>query len=199
MSEITGDDKKFLLQLARAVITDRLMGKTSLSFPEDISSALKEKKGCFVTLLKKGRLRGCIGTIEPEKPLFSGVKENALHAAFDDYRFSPMTREEMDDTSIEVSVLTKPQKLDFRNEEDLKTKIRPGIHGMILERKNHRATFLPQVWKQLPKTEDFLSSLCLKAGMEKTCWKDLQTTVYIYEVEHFSEEEILSIQPTLPS
>lgn len=196
MSELTKDDKKILLQLARAVIIDRLLGKTSLSLPENISSALKEKKGCFVTLMKKGRLRGCIGSIEPEKPLFSGIKENALHAAFDDYRFSPMTREEMDDTIIEVSILTKPQKLDFQDEEELKTKIKPGIHGVILSQKNHRATFLPQVWKQLPKTEDFLSSLCQKAGMAKTCWKDMLTTVYIYEVEHFSEDEILSIQPT---
>lgn len=199
MSQLTKDDKKFLLQLARAAIIDRLWGKASHCLPENISSALMEKKGCFVTLMKKGRLRGCIGVIEPETSLFSGIKENALHAAFDDHRFSPMTREEMDNTSIEISVLTKPQKLDFQDEEDLKTKIVPGIHGVILSRKNHRATFLPQVWEQLPKTEDFLSNLCQKAGMEKTCWKDMLTTVYIYEVEHFSEDEILSIQPSLPS
>jgi hypothetical protein len=190
MSPMSKEEKHYLLQLARTVILGRLGEKPSGPFPERSSPVFMEKRGCFVTLHSKGRLRGCIGTIEPIKPLIDGVKENAIHAGFQDPRFSPVTLHEMDLITIEISILTKPVLLRFENSDDLKSLLKPGVHGVILSQGYCRATFLPQVWKQLPETEDFLGHLCQKAGMEKTCWKDTKTAVEVYEVFFFSETEM---------
>ncbi len=188
MSDLTDIDRNFLLVLARTTIEARLRSQNSIDKPEEISSALQEKRGCFVTLHKRGVLRGCIGTIEPQKPLLEGVEENAINAAFDDPRFSQMTEDELEDIEIEVSVLTMPRVLEYTDADDLKAKLRPGIHGVILSRGWQRSTFLPQVWDQLPNVEDFLGHLCNKAGMERRCWTDNNTEVRVYEAEYFSEK-----------
>ena len=189
MSTISLEDKRYLLQLARTVILDRLGEKTS-PLPARSSPVFMEKRGCFVTLHSNGQLRGCIGIIEPIKSLIDGVKENAVHAGFQDPRFSPVTLKEMEKITIEISILTKPVPLHFENTDDLKKLLKPDVHGVILSRNYCRATFLPQVWKQLPGTEDFLGNLCQKAGLEKTCWKDTKTTVEVYEVYVFSEKDM---------
>jgi AmmeMemoRadiSam system protein A len=190
MSPMSREDKRYLLQLARATILDRLGETPSSSLPPRTSPEFLEKRGCFVTLHANGRLRGCIGIIEPIKTLISGVKENAILAGFQDPRFSPVTRKEMENIEIEISILTKPVQLHFQNAEDLKKLLKPGSHGVILSKGYCRATFLPQVWEQLPRTEDFLGHLCQKAGMEKTCWKDSKTAVEVYEVTVFSEKDM---------
>lgn len=190
MSPMSTEEKHYLLKLARAVILERLGRKPSSPLPAGTSPAFMAKRGCFVTLHANGRLRGCIGTIEPVKSLIDGVKENAVHAGFRDSRFSPVTLHEMDNITIEISILTKPVRLDFENPEDLKKRLKPGVHGVILSQGYHRATFLPQVWEQLPGTEDFLEHLCRKAGMEKTCWKDTKTVVEVYDVFVFSEKDM---------
>ena len=188
MSDLTDIDRNLLLVLARTTIEAKLRGQDSADKPEVISSALQEKRGCFVTLHKRGALRGCIGTIEPQKPLLEGVAENAINAAFDDPRFPSMSEDELEDTEIEVSVLTVPTVLEYTDADDLKAKLRPGIDGVILSREWQRATFLPQVWEQLPNVEDFLGHLCKKAGMERKCWTDTRTVVSVYEAEYFSEK-----------
>ncbi len=190
MSPISMEDKRYLLQLARSVILDQLGEKSSGSLPERSSPVFLEKRGCFVTLHLSNRLRGCIGIIEPIKSLIAGVKENAIHAGFHDPRFPPVTLHEMENITIEISILTKPVPLVFENADDLKKLLKPGVHGVILSQGYCRATFLPQVWKQLPGTEDFLGHLCQKAGMEKTCWKDTKITVEVYEVSVFSEKDM---------
>jgi AmmeMemoRadiSam system protein A len=188
MSDLTDIDRNFLLVLARTTIEARLRSQNSIDKPEEISSALQEKRGCFVTLHKRGVLRGCIGTIEPQKSLLEGVEENAINAAFGDPRFPAMTEDESEDIEIEVSVLTMPRVLEYKDADDLKAKLRPGIHGVILSRGWQRSTFLPQVWDQLPNVEDFLGHLCKKAGMERRCWTDTNTVIRVYEAEYFSEQ-----------
>lgn len=189
MSPISIAEKRYLLDLARKVIRDRLQTKPTDPLPADTPFEFTEKRGCFVTLHIGHRLRGCIGTIEPVKPLISAIIENSAMSAFQDPRFSPVTMKDFDKITIEISILTKPIALVFQSAEDLKNQLKPGVHGVILSRGYHRATFLPQVWEQLPKTEDFLGQLCRKAGMETTCWKDMQTSVEVYEVTAFSEAD----------
>lgn len=190
MSPMSMEEKHYLLQFARTVILERLGEKPSRPLPARQSPVFMEKRGCFVTLHAKGQLRGCIGIIEPIKSLIDGVKENAIHAGFQDPRFPQVTLNEMKNITIEISILTKPIPLRFENADALKKLLKPGVHGVILSQGYCRATFLPQVWKQLPRTEDFLGHLCQKAGMEKTCWKDAKTAVEVYEVSVFSEEDI---------
>jgi AmmeMemoRadiSam system protein A len=182
---------KKLVQLARAEIARKL----NLSVPKHLlpdlsdipAGLLEEKRGVFVTLQKKGRLRGCIGNLEPVKPVLEGVRENARHAAFDDTRFAPVTPEELSDVEIEVSLLTVPEKLDHSDSRDLLDQVIPFRHGVIVEKGFHRATFLPQVWEQLTDPTSFLTQLCLKARLDPDAWHTRDLTVFIYEVQSFTE------------
>lgn len=187
MSTLTKADKTFLVQFARSVIEEALEAGSRLATPEHSSDAIFDKRGCFVTLHKKGNLRGCIGTIEPEHALIQGIEENARNSAFRDPRFPPLKKDELAAIKVEVSVLTVPQELSFSDAEDLKAKLKPGVHGVILSRGWQRSTFLPQVWDQLPDKETFLNHLCQKAGLAKHCWQDPETVVEVYQAEYFSE------------
>ena len=190
MANLTKKDKSFLIRLARSVIEAALDAGQKETIPDDVSPAVLENGGCFVTLHKKGALRGCIGTIEPLQALVEGVEENAINAAFKDPRFSPLTIEELPDIDLEVSVLTVPQKLTFKDPEDLMCQLKPGVHGVILSNGWRRSTFLPQVWDQLPDAEMFLRHLCEKAGLHRDCWRDPETVVEVYEATYFSEGAI---------
>jgi AmmeMemoRadiSam system protein A len=117
--------------------------------------------GTFVTLKKEGLLRGCIGSLSSDVPLKENVRQNALHAAFHDPRFTPLGADEFPLIEIEVSVLTPPSELPYDGPDDLLERLRPESDGVILRKGGASATFLPQVWKQLPRREDFLSHLCL--------------------------------------
>jgi AmmeMemoRadiSam system protein A len=187
MAVLAASDKAFLVQFARSVIQEALDKGKKIPTPENVSPVVHEKRGCFVTLHQRGNLRGCIGTIEPELELISGVEENAVNAAFRDPRFSPLRAKELSSIDIEVSVLTVPERLKFEDGEDLKSQLKPGVHGVILSKGWQRATFLPQVWDQLPEKEIFLKHLCQKAGMGSRCWEDPEIVVEVYEAEYFSE------------
>jgi AmmeMemoRadiSam system protein A len=187
MSELTVSDQAFLLRLARHEITAMLKSTASLQRPDTLSPAVFENRGCFVTLHRNQELRGCIGTIEPEQALIDNVSENAANAAFRDPRFSPLTLDELASIDIEISVLSQPVALTFKDGEDLKRQLKPGIHGVILSRDWHRSTFLPQVWEQLPGKEMFLRQLCMKGGMGGDCWKSTATRVEVYTASYFSE------------
>ncbi len=182
---------KKLIQAARAEIVRKLDPRAKDRAAPNLSGIpaglLEEKQGVFVTLQKNGRLRGCIGTIEPVKSVLNGVKENALHAAFDDTRFSPVTREELPDIDIEISLLTVPEKRTFSDAGDLVRQLIPFRHGLIVEKGFHRATFLPQVWEQLPDPASFLTQLCLKARLDAHAWQTGEVTVFTYEVHSFTE------------
>jgi len=180
-----------LLQLARACIARKFSDEApGDAIPTQISKEfLKQKRGVFVTLHKKGRLRGCIGNIEPVKTLEAGVRENAVFAAFNDSRFAALTLEELALIDIEISILSKPTPLDYKDARELISSLVPGEDGVILEKNHHRATFLPQVWEQLPTPEEFLSHLCSKAGLAANEWETAGLKVYTYKVQSFGEKD----------
>lgn len=186
---LSTQDRKALLKLARSAIESKLLKGAKIRRPETPSPALTGSGGCFVTLHKHGRLRGCIGTIEPVTSLAECVEENARNAAFHDPRFPPLGAEELSKIDIEVSILSVPKKISFQDGEDLKRQLEPLVHGVILSRGMHRSTFLPQVWKQVPDKEQFLEHLCLKGGMSATAWQDPETEVEVYQAEVFGEED----------
>ncbi|NVM20397.1 MAG: AmmeMemoRadiSam system protein B [Desulfobacterales bacterium] len=181
--------RKALLKLARSAIEAKLLGGAKVWRPEAASPLLSAERGGFVTLHKRSRLRGCIGTIEPVSSLVECVESNAQNAAFHDPRFPPVSAEELSEIDIEISVLTAPKRLSFKDAEDLKRQLQPYVHGVILSRGVHRSTFLPQVWEQLPDKERFLEHLCLKGGMSPTAWQDSDTKVEVYEAEVFGEDD----------
>ncbi len=187
MQSLNDKERKELLRLARSVITAKLHKGSKIHRPDETSPSMLEKRGCFVTLHKDGLLRGCIGTIEPVRRLIDNVEENAVNAAFRDPRFPPVLEDELSVINIEISVLTVPEILPFENGKDLKNKLKPGIHGVILTNDWRSSTFLPQVWEQLPEKNDFLEHLCLKGGMGRNCWNDTNTVVKTYTAEYFSE------------
>ncbi|MEE4607597.1 MAG: AmmeMemoRadiSam system protein A [Desulfobacteraceae bacterium] len=181
---------QLLVRLARQTIARRL-GQTV----EDVDiaaraaedPAFQRRSDTFVTLKIGGRLRGCIGSLAAEETIGQGVQRNALNAAFNDYRFAPLTAEELARTTIEVSVLTPPTPLDYRDADDLVAKLRPGVDGVILRQGSRSATFLPQVWAQLPRPEAFLDHLCLKAGLGPEAWRRGEVQISTYQVVYFEE------------
>jgi len=148
---------------------------------------LKENGAAFVTLDSAQKLRGCIGTIIPHRILLDDVLQNALSAAFADPRFEPLNADEFDDLTLEVSVLTTPTLLEYRDYEDLESKIRPHIDGLILKYGRYQGTFLPQVWEQLPKPHQFLEHLSYKANANPTIYQQ-HPDIFIYQVEALKED-----------
>lgn len=185
---INENDKKFLLNLARKTLESYLSKGTKPDIDEiEISENLKKKQGCFVTLEKNNQLRGCIGHILPQVPLYDCVIENAINAALHDPRFTEVKYDELKDIKIEISVLSLPKILQYSSDEDLLKKLTPYEDGVILKFGSRQSTYLPQVWEQIPDKKIFLSSLCQKAGMPEDCWKK-GAEVYTYRAEVFSEE-----------
>jgi AmmeMemoRadiSam system protein A len=145
--------------------------------------------GTFVTLNLDGKLRGCIGILVGREPLVESVRHNALNAAFCDPRFRPVSTDEFSRLQIEVSVLTVPQALSFKDGADLVAKLRPGVDGVILRQGVACATFLPQVWEQLPRPEEFLSHLCLKACLSANAWRQTDIGIETYQAQVFEEAD----------
>jgi AmmeMemoRadiSam system protein A len=177
-----------LLRLARESIVAQLAREKLPALPPG-PDMFRRKLGCFVSLHKKGELRGCIGNIVAVYPLAEGVQRNALSAAFEDSRFSEVTAGEMPDIDIEISVLTEPREVRYRDAADLLQQLRPGVDGVVLSQGLfRRSTYLPQVWSQLPDKRQFLSNLCRKGGMPANAWEDpARTKVEVYQAFVFGE------------
>lgn len=168
-----------LLELARAAIEGRTARPAA-------SAALTGPGATFVTLTRGGKLRGCIGSLEPWRPLAEDVRSNARAAAFRDPRFPPLDPEEFADTHIGVSLLGPSEPLDVQSEADAVAQLRPGVDGVIVRAGSRRATFLPQVWRELPDPHQFLDGLWAKAGLRPGTWgPDVQ--LWRYTVEEWSE------------
>ena len=184
-------DRRALLALARRTVQAAARGE---ALPDPASAGLSklcdQPKGCFVTLNRDGRLRGCIGNIlpQPDRSLGLAVVDNAVNAALRDHRFRPVTPDEVAQLHIEISVLTAPQELSFSSPQDLLAKLRPNFDGVILQVGRFSATFLPQVWRQIPDPEQFLNQLSYKAGLQPTAWQMDNAKVLTYQVEAFEEE-----------
>lgn len=178
------EEKLQLLKIARESL---ISGVTNSAYelPDIKNEKLKEVTGCFVTLRKGKALRGCVGYIEGVSPLYKAIADNAVSAALKDYRFPPVAEDELDDISLEVSVLTKPESFDYNGIEDLLLKITPGVDGIILDYQGHRSTFLPQVWDELPDKIKFLEHLSRKAGLGENDWQ--KASYRKYQAIHFEE------------
>lgn len=182
------NEQDFLLHLARQTLEQYLQDGTVPEVDETgLSERLKEKRACFVTLNKYGMLRGCIGNLTPETLLYKAVIENAVNAAVRDPRFIPVTYEELSEITIEISVLTVPEEIQYEDSEDLLKKIRGK--GVMIFVGAKRATYLPQVWDQLPDPEEFISSLCRKAGLQSMFWKEGTLDVYVYTAQVFGQHK----------
>jgi AmmeMemoRadiSam system protein A len=185
---LTLEERNLLLKLARQALESAVTGERLEPLDLELTSeTLRYEGASFVTLTKRGQLRGCIGALEPYQPLVDDVREHAIAAATQDYRFPPVTPGELADISIEISRLTVPKPLDYKDADDLIAKLRPGIDGVVLKHGFRRATFLPQVWEKIPDPVDFLSQLCYKMGAPANSWRTQKMEVLIYQVEEFHE------------
>jgi len=179
---LTSDQQDYLLKLARQSLTAAVNNQTAPKVDLDnIDKRLLIRQGVFVTLEKDGQLRGCIGYIPPYQSIAQAVIDNARSAALNDHRFNPVRSEELNDITVEVSVLSVPTLLTD------KSKLIPGVDGLVLQLGNKQATYLPQVWEDLSDRESFLSSLSQKAGLTKDAWQNLESLWYVYQAVHFRE------------
>ncbi len=179
---------KIIIDLARDSIKSKFTGVSAFDKEELLSQfpSFNKTSATFVTLTIDGVLRGCVGSLVGHRKLYDDIVSNGLNAAFNDHRFKPLTYEELGLVKIEVSILSEAKELIYTDFNDLKTKIVPLKHGVILRLDNHQATFLPQVWEQLPTFETFMLHLYNKAGL------NLKTTtslphIYLYTVEKIEE------------
>ncbi len=185
---LTDTDRSFLLSLARQSIVSSVHGDAAPVIDMDkLSPVLREHGACFVTLTYQGYLRGCVGALEPYQSLVEDVREHAVAAAFHDYRFPPVQANELQDIKIEISYLTRPDKLRYETSDELSRILRPNIDGVVLRDGMNRATFLPQVWEKIPDPEEFLDHLCVKMGSPANLWRRKILDVLIYQVEEFHE------------
>lgn len=151
---------------------------------------LAKDAATFVTLYEDKRLRGCIGSLTAFRPLINDLVSNSRSAAFSDSRFLPLQRDELSRLEIEVSVLTPPERIRYDSVDALRKEVVVGRDGIILKTFLHKATFLPQVWEDIPDFDQFFAELCEKAGLQKGCLKD-HPELYRYRVEKYSEEELV--------
>jgi len=177
-------ENQVLLEIAKKSIEKKFDSSVKI----DKEGLLKDfpflaKNGAtFVTLTLNKQLRGCIGSLQAYRPLLDDLISNANAAAFEDPRFYELTFDEFKKVNIEISILSSPVEVIYKDIEDLKLKIKPNIHGVILQKDGRRSTFLPQVWEQLPTFEEFFSHLCHKGSFEVNCL-GFHPLVFTYEVK----------------
>jgi len=185
-----------LLRLAKSAILSKFDDKQILNKEKLLKEYpfLKKDGAAFVTLKYNNDLRGCIGSIVSHRTLYDDVLHNAIAAGFSDPRFKSLTQDEFSNLTLEVSVLSEPKILEYKNYEDLLTKVTPHVDGLILKHKRYQGTFLPQVWEQLPSPKQFLEQLSFKAGTTPDIYKE-HPSIYMYRVDSLEEnfDEILSI------
>ncbi|PCJ42509.1 MAG: hypothetical protein COA71_03075 [SAR86 cluster bacterium] len=179
-------NRQSILQVARDAIMQSLIGNKDIKINlKMFPSALLEKKGAFVTLTIGGKLRGCIGSLSPQRPLIVDVIHNAQAAAFRDPRFKALTVDEFQNVEIHISILTEAHDMKVNSREELFAQLRPGKDGLILKEKGKSATYLPSVWKKIPDPQNFITELRRKAGLDPKGW-DESTQVLRYGTIEFS-------------
>lgn len=179
-------ERRRLLELAHRTVREVVLhGRVPAVNADQFPDRLREPRATFVTLTKQGALRGCIGNLQAQEPLYASIINNARNAATRDYRFPRVQPDELDELGFEISVLTEPQPLAFSSPDDLLGKLQPHRDGVILHLGTASATYLPQVWEQLPDKTRFLSSLAQKAGCGAEDWRKPGTRVLTYQVEAF--------------
>jgi AmmeMemoRadiSam system protein A len=187
-AHLTDEERALLLTLARQALEDGVCRRPRPALEiTSLPPTLQQPGATFVTLTLHGELRGCIGTLEAYQPLAEDAREHAVAAALNDFRFPPVSPEELPDLRLEISRLTPPQPLEYEKPADLPSRLRPGIDGVLLRDGFQRATFLPQVWEKIPDAEHFLDQLCQKMGSFAGLWRTKILQVYTYQIEEFHE------------
>jgi len=185
---LSASERTYLLILARQTIINACNNQPLPEIDQDqLTPILRQEGASFVTLTIDGYLRGCVGALEPYQSLAEDVREHAMAAAYQDYRFPPITTAEIKDIQIEISYLTRPEILNYAPPSDLLALLRPNIDGVVLRDGMRRATFLPQVWEKIPDPQDFLEQLCMKMGSAPDLWCRKKIEVFTYQVEEFHE------------
>lgn len=188
MEPLSEKEKTLLLRIARESLK---LGVRGEALPDlDLQSLppnLAQPGASFVTLTKKHELRGCIGSLEATMPLAEDVRAHTIAAALEDYRFPPVLEEEISSISIEISILSSPKRIIASHSEEILSKIRPGIDGVIIKQGIQRATFLPQVWEKVPEIKIFMGMLCRKMGAASDLWQSGNVEIFTYQVEKFEE------------
>lgn len=181
--------QQYLLALARQTLVDYYETGKKIKLNEGSlpDPALSKNAATFVTLTKDDKLRGCVGSLIPKKKMYEDVINNALLAGFGDPRFPQLAREEIAEVKIEISILSKPEPFVNNSVESLLKEIIPWKDGLVLQQGLSQSTFLPDVWNELPTTQEFLEALSQKAGLDKDAWKSSDTEIFHYKVEKFSE------------
>ncbi|NWG34504.1 MAG: AmmeMemoRadiSam system protein A [Chloroflexi bacterium] len=186
--KLTLEEQRTLLRMAREAMECAVRGEKLPPLKMGaLTPSLRAPGASFVTLTMRGQLRGCIGALEARQPLAEDVREHAVAAALEDPRFPPVREEELSGIQIEISRLTPPIPLEYKDANDLLTKLRPHVDGVILRDGFHRATFLPQVWEKIPDPSEFLDNLCYKMGARGDLWRTKHPEVFVYQVEEFHE------------
>lgn len=185
VQELSQRDLQWSLQLAKKILFSYIENKEILEVPfEEIPSRLLEHQACFVTYKKNDALRGCIGSIFPTGPLYKEITRQAVHAAVRDPRFPPISPSELQDITIEITVLSPPFTISDPYDFII------GEHGIILHKEGCRAVFLPQVaLEQDWEVEETLMHLSLKAGLTADAWRDSQTTFEVFTAQKITEEK----------
>ena len=177
--------KQQLHEIAKNSIVNGLNKSEPINIElSDYDDDLQTKRATFVTLHKHGQLRGCIGILEPLRPLAEDIAHNAFAAAFSDHRFPPVSADEIDHLDIHISILATPEEISFSSEDDLVSQLRPGVDGLIMQEGKQRGTFLPYVWESVTDRHDFLNHLKQKSGLPANYWSDT-IKVQRYTVEEF--------------
>lgn len=193
-NKLTDLEKKILLKLARQSLERGVRRQPPPPVHlAALTPTLQELGASFVTLTRAGELCGCIGALEPSKPLAEDVCEHAVAAALEDYRFPNVQESDLKEIKIEISRLTTPVPLEYSTPEDLLEKLHPGTDGVVLMDGWKRATFLPQVWEKVSGKEEFMAHLCYKMGVARDLWRRKHMQVLIYQVEEFHEEELTGL------
>lgn len=182
---LSDTQRKQLIDIAWQSLRHGLTQDSPLQVDETtLDETLSAPGASFVTLHRFAQLRGCIGSLEPHRPLAIDVAQNAFSAAFRDPRFPPLSQDELEGLTLEISVLGRPEAMIFSSEQDLLRQLRPGVDGLILELDGRRGTFLPSVWESLPQPAEFVRQLKLKAGLPAHYWSD-DIRVSRYTTESF--------------
>lgn len=192
--ELDDGQKIRLLRIAReSILTGLANGQAGAPAAGAGDGILAETLASFVTLTRGGALRGCVGHLRATRPLAEDVADAAYAAAFQDHRFSPLSAAELETTEIEISVLSTPEPLAVHSQQELLEQLQPGRDGLVLEDGSHSATFLPQVWEQLPDPREFLAHLKHKAGWPAEYWS-AKMRCYRYATCSFSESEFAQLK-----
>ena len=190
-ASLSRSEQQQLLRLARAALGAAVHNQPLPPVNAvELPPALTRPGASFVTLMNGVELRGCIGGLYAQRPLYADVCEHTAQSARNDNRFPPVTPAEAPEIEIEISVLTEPQPLRYDSPDQLLQLLRPNVDGVILNQGFRRATFLPQVWERVPDPATFLSMLCEKMGAAPNLWRHTHLEVLTYRVEKFTESEM---------